>query len=121
MPARRAGSRAWPAFTRRRSRSLRTSARSGAYTSAPRFAAAAWGVQLVRACVDWARDKGLVGLRLSAVAHEADENGAARRCYERCGFVAYGVEPNAVRYEGRLYDETLMALRLGEGVLKCEI
>ena len=70
------------------------------------------GRKLIEACVDWARNKALVGLRLSAVEQEADENGAARRCYESCGFVAYGVEPHAVRYEGRLYDETLMALRL---------
>ena len=65
------------------------------------------GRRLVVACADWARGKGLVGLKLSAVG-----DGAAVRCYERCGFVAYGVEPFAVRWEGRLYDEVLMALRL---------
>jgi RimJ/RimL family protein N-acetyltransferase len=70
------------------------------------------GRKLIEACIDWARSKRLVGLRLSAVAHEADENGAARRCYERCGFVAYGVEPHAVLFDGRLYDENLMALTL---------
>jgi len=66
------------------------------------------GEALVRACVDWARRNGLAGLRLSVV----DGNDAALRCYERCGFARYGVEPIAVRWEGRLYDETLLALRL---------
>ena len=65
------------------------------------------GRRLVGACAGWARGKGLVGLKLSAVG-----DGAAVRCYERCGFVAYAVEPFAVRWEGRLYDEVLMALRL---------
>ena len=63
---------------------------------------------LVRACVEWARAKRLVTLRLSVTA----ANDTARRCYERCGFVPYGVEPLAVQWQGRYYDETLMVLRL---------
>ncbi len=35
-------------------------------------------------------------------------NAGARRLYERCGFVAYGVEPRALRFRGRYYDEVLM-------------
>jgi RimJ/RimL family protein N-acetyltransferase len=66
------------------------------------------GEALVRACIAWARDKGLDGLRLSVV----EGNDVALRCYEQCGFVRYGVEPIAVRWEGRLYDEVLLALRL---------
>ena len=66
------------------------------------------GAMLVRSCVEWAREKGLVTLRLAVNA----ENVAARRCYERCGFTPYGVEPAAVRWEGKLYDEMLMAMRL---------
>jgi RimJ/RimL family protein N-acetyltransferase len=66
------------------------------------------GEALVRACADWARRKGLAGLRLSVV----EGNDAALRCYERCGFVRYGVEPIAVNWGGRLYDEVLLALRL---------
>lgn len=66
------------------------------------------GERLVRAAIDWARTKRLVTLRLSAV----QGNGQARRCYERCGFVQYGIEPMTVKWEGKFYDETLMALRL---------
>ena len=54
------------------------------------------GDALVRACIQWARAKGLVTLRLSVV----ERNEAAVRCYERCGFVRQGVEPMAVSGKG---------------------
>ena len=66
------------------------------------------GERLLRACIDWARAQGRVTLKLSVVVG----NDAARRCYERVGFTAYGVEPLAVQWDGRLYDEILMVLRL---------
>ena len=65
---------------------------------------------LVRACAAWAADRSLVTVRLSVAAG----NDAARRCYERCGFAVYGVEPLAIQWEGRYYDEALMALRLAD-------
>jgi RimJ/RimL family protein N-acetyltransferase len=34
---------------------------------------------------------------------------AAIRCYNRCGFTVYGVEPQAIRHDGVMYDELLMA------------
>jgi RimJ/RimL family protein N-acetyltransferase len=74
----------------------------------PAFRGRGLASALLRATVDWARSKGLLMLRLSAT----QENTAAIRCYQRVGFVTYGVEPATVRWEGRLYDETLMALRL---------
>ena len=77
----------------------------GVYVRSP-FRGRGVGRPLVTACVDWARAKGLVGLKLGAVSQ-----GTAVRCYERCGFTAYGVEPFAVQWDGRLYDEVLMALR----------
>ena len=64
--------------------------------------------QLLKASIDWARAKRLAILKLSAV----QGNGTAVRCYERAGFVTYGIEPHVVQWEGRFYDETLMALRL---------
>ena len=79
----------------------------GVYVREP-FRGGGVGDALLRACVDWARRKGLLVLKLSMVAG----NDAARRCYERAGFAPYGIEPNAVRWEGKLYDETLMALLL---------
>lgn len=36
----------------------------------------------------------------------------ARRLYERCGFVAWGREPRALRWDGRSVDETHMVLDL---------
>ncbi len=74
----------------------------------PEFQGRGTARRLLEACVDWARARSLVTLRLSVVVG----NDAAKRCYERCGFAVYGIEPLAVRWEGRLYDETLMSLRL---------
>ena len=39
-------------------------------------------------------------------------NAEARRLYERCGFSAYGVEPRALKFRGRYFDEVLMVCRL---------
>jgi GNAT superfamily N-acetyltransferase len=66
------------------------------------------GEALIRACVGWARGRGLVGLKLSVV----EGNGNAHRLYERCGFAAYGVEPHAVRWEGKFFGETLLGMCL---------
>lgn len=74
----------------------------------PAFRGTGIGARLVRACIDWARAKPLAVVRLGV----AVGNDAAIRCYERCGFVPYGVEPLTVRWEGKYYDEVMMALRL---------
>lgn len=76
----------------------------------PSFRGGGLGERLVRACVDWARAKSLVTLKLGVTAG----NDVARRCYERCGFTTYGVEPMAVQWERRFYDELLMAMKLRE-------
>jgi RimJ/RimL family protein N-acetyltransferase len=60
--------------------------------------------RLLRAATEWARTRGLLRLKLSVV----QGNLTARRCYERCGFHAYGTEPAAVKWNGHLYDEVLM-------------
>lgn len=66
------------------------------------------GEQLLRACIEWARAKDFATVKLSVV----EGNHVARRCYERTGFTPYGVEPLAVQWENRFYDELLMAIRL---------
>jgi RimJ/RimL family protein N-acetyltransferase len=63
---------------------------------------------MVNAALDWAREKKLKTVRLAVVA----TNHWAKRCYERCGFEVYGVEPMAVQWEGQFYDEFLMVCRL---------
>lgn len=60
---------------------------------------------LVEGCVAWARDLGLVIVKLGVVT----SNAGAIRCYTRCGFTVYGVEPQVIRHEGALHDELLMA------------
>ena len=64
--------------------------------------------ELIGSCVDWAKAREIIILRLAVVA----TNKSAIRCYERCGFTAYGTEPRSLLYEGKFYDEYLMSLAL---------
>jgi RimJ/RimL family protein N-acetyltransferase len=59
---------------------------------------------LIDACIEWAKLKGVVIVKLSVNA----ENTSAIRCYQRCGFTIYGTEPRGIFYNGRYYDGHLM-------------
>jgi ribosomal protein S18 acetylase RimI-like enzyme len=74
----------------------------------PEWRGARIGERLVRACIAWARRHRLRILRLASMAG----NEAAIRCYERCGFTPYGLEPEAIVDGGVAYDDLLMALRI---------
>ena len=65
---------------------------------------------LLERCALWAKRSNISILKLSVV----NSNAAAIRCYERCGFVAYGTEPQAVFFDGKFYDDVLMARPLTE-------
>jgi ribosomal protein S18 acetylase RimI-like enzyme len=67
------------------------------------------GRRLVEAIVDLARDR--VELIQLAVVRD---NAQARRLYTNLGFREYGVEKNALKQDGRYYDEVLMAKDLLE-------
>ncbi len=58
---------------------------------------------LVNAAVDTAAAKGVAIVKLTVVP----ESGA-QGCYERCGFRVTGVDPAAIQWNGRYYDELLM-------------
>jgi RimJ/RimL family protein N-acetyltransferase len=60
---------------------------------------------LIGRCVEWARAQGITIIKIAATS----TNTAAIRCYARCGFTVYGIEPHAMEYEGVMYDEVLMA------------
>jgi len=62
------------------------------------------GRRLVETIVEFARHR-VELVQLSVVS----ENEQARRLYERLGFVEYGLEKNALKQDGRYYDEVLMA------------
>jgi RimJ/RimL family protein N-acetyltransferase len=66
------------------------------------------GERLMRAAIDWSRRRGLLVMKLGVTVG----NESAIRCYERCGFATYATDPAAFRWDGKLYDEHLMALRL---------
>jgi RimJ/RimL family protein N-acetyltransferase len=63
---------------------------------------------MIAACVAWAQTEKLRLVKIAAVA----TNAAAIRCYLRCGFTVYGVDPEGIHYNGIYYDELLMARRL---------
>jgi RimJ/RimL family protein N-acetyltransferase len=63
--------------------------------------------RLVEAVIDYARPH-VELIQLSVVVG----NEQARRLYARLGFVEYGIEKNSLKYDGRYYDEILMAMDL---------
>ena len=67
--------------------------------------------ELITSCKDWAKAREVVILRLAVVA----TNKPAIHCYERCGFVTYGTESRSLFYDGKYYDEYLMAMDLDKG------
>jgi GNAT superfamily N-acetyltransferase len=82
-----------------------------------RHKALLWGMYVA----DRARGRGLSQELMQVVLLEADstgveqvlltvmaENVRARRLYQRWGFQVYGIEPGAVRVDGRYLDEALM-------------
>jgi RimJ/RimL family protein N-acetyltransferase len=63
---------------------------------------------LIHSCLTWAKEKNVVVVKLGVLAN----NQSAVRCYERCGFKTYGVEPKGISYDGVFYDGYLMAIEL---------
>lgn len=66
---------------------------------------------LLQGCIAWAQARGLLVMKLGVVTG----NTAAIRCYARCGFRVYGIEPQVIYYDGAYYDEMLMAKLLSHG------
>lgn len=60
---------------------------------------------LIEACIDWGKNHAVTVVKLGVAA----TNIPAIRCYSRCGFSVYGIEPQAIQYENVMYDELLMA------------
>lgn len=63
---------------------------------------------LIEACIAWAKAQGAVVVKLGV----ATNNPSAIRCYVRCGFSVYGVDPKAIYYNGVFIDELLMVREL---------
>ncbi len=63
---------------------------------------------LIQACLNWARQKNIVIVKLGVVAN----NPSAIRCYKRCGFTTYGKEPKAISFNSEYYDEYLMSIEI---------
>jgi ribosomal protein S18 acetylase RimI-like enzyme len=76
---------------------------------APEAAAQGVGRALLEALVAHARKEGLQHLVLTVT--EGNEH--AQRLYEGAGFRSFGVEPDAIRVDGRAYAKNHMHLELG--------
>ena len=74
----------------------------------PAYRGRGLGGELVRRCLAWAREN---GKKIAYIA-AAGNNTAAIRCYERCGFSVFGLQPMAICVDGRYFDELLMAQKL---------
>lgn len=61
---------------------------------------------LVKACLDWAKLKSIIIVKLAVVT----SNRSAIHTYQQCGFVMYGKEPKALCVDGIYYDEYLMSV-----------
>jgi ribosomal protein S18 acetylase RimI-like enzyme len=66
------------------------------------------GAALMKALIDDARASPLELLVLTVT----EGNGAALRLYERCGFRSFGIEPRAIKVDGRAYAKNHMYLDL---------
>jgi ribosomal protein S18 acetylase RimI-like enzyme len=62
------------------------------------------GEALLQECIAWGQANGLTLLKLGVVT----SNTSAIRCYARCGFTIYGIDPQAIYYEEVYYEELLM-------------
>lgn len=60
---------------------------------------------LIEECTGWGSEHGCKILKLAVVAN----NTSAIRCYTACGFSVYGLDPQAICYEGKMIDELLMS------------
>jgi len=63
---------------------------------------------LIQTLIEDARDDGLELLVLTVT----EGNGSARRLYERCGFRSFGIEPRAIKVDGRAFAKDHMYLEL---------
>jgi ribosomal protein S18 acetylase RimI-like enzyme len=74
----------------------------------PAFRGQGIGTALVRACLDLARRAGLTRIELTVREH----NARAVPLYERFGFAVEGLQPNAVRVDGKYEGLVCMGLIL---------
>jgi ribosomal protein S18 acetylase RimI-like enzyme len=67
-----------------------------------------YGAALMSALIEDARRSGLELLVLTVTQGES----SAKRLYERSGFESFGIEPHAIKVDGRAYAKNHMYLEL---------
>jgi len=63
---------------------------------------------LIEACIAWGQAHGVSIVKLGVIT----SNTPGIRCYLRCGFSVYGVNPWSNFYNGKYFDELLMVKRI---------
>ena len=79
----------------------------GAYVK-PQWRGAGIGRRMIDECLRWAKAHGATVAKLGVIT----SNEPAIRCYRRCGFTEYGIEPRAINFDGKTHDELLMGRTL---------
>jgi ribosomal protein S18 acetylase RimI-like enzyme len=74
----------------------------------PEYRGQGLGRQLLQACIDKARTKGITRITLEARA----DNSTAIALYTRMGFVHEALKPQALRFDGVYFDAVQMRLLL---------
>lgn len=79
----------------------------GAYVK-PHWRGAGIGRRMIEECLGWAKAHGATVAKLGVIT----SNEPAIRCYRRCGFKEYGLEPQAINFDSKMHDELLMGRTL---------
>lgn len=79
----------------------------GVYVS-PEWRSAHLAETLIEECIAWGRAQEVEIAKLGVIT----TNLPAIRCYTRCGFSVYGLEPRAICCNGVYYDELLMSRKI---------
>lgn len=94
-----------------RENSLKTAHKGNVYGMfvAPETRGQGLGKSLMLELIKKAKNcNGLEQIKLTVVS----ENGTAKKLYKSLGFEVYGVERNALKFNGQYFDEELMVLRI---------
>lgn len=74
----------------------------------PEYRGCGLAERMIREVMNWCASAGVRILRLTVVT----SNTSAIRCYQRCGFVVCGIQPEVIRIGTQYHDELLMWRRI---------
>lgn len=96
------------AVYRERGEKVRHSATLVSVYVRPKYRGRGLAERMIHEVLAWCASVGVRILRLTVVT----SNTAAIRCYQRCGFAVYGIQPQVIRIGTQYHDELLMWRRV---------